>query len=57
MAGKALEIHPSALDDLKSSLGWYLERSDTAAVEFSAEVDRAVARRSPKAERKAGAAG
>ena len=44
MAGKALEIHPSALDDLKSSLGWYLERSDTAAVEFSAEVDTAVAR-------------
>ena len=44
MAAKALEIHPPALSDLKLSLGWYLERSEKAAVEFTVEVDRAVAR-------------
>ena len=43
MAAKALEIHPSALSDLKSAIGWYLERSEPAAVEFAAEMDRAVA--------------
>lgn len=43
MAAKALEIHPSALYDLKSAIGWYLERSEPAAVEFAAEMDRAVA--------------
>lgn len=43
MAAKALEIHPSALSDLKSAIAWYLERSEPAAVEFVAEVDRAVA--------------
>jgi toxin ParE1/3/4 len=43
MVAKALEIHPSALSDLKSSISWYLERSEPAAVEFASEVDRAVA--------------
>lgn len=43
MAAKALEIHPSALSDLKSAISWYLERSEPAAIEFAAEVDRAVA--------------
>jgi toxin ParE1/3/4 len=43
MAAKALEIHPSALSDLKSAIGWYLERSEPAAIEFAAEMDRAVA--------------
>jgi len=43
MAAKALEIHPSALSDLKSAIAWYLERSEPAAVEFAAEMDRAVA--------------
>ncbi len=42
MAAKALEIHPSALSDLKSALGWDLERNETAAVNFAAEIDRAV---------------
>ncbi|PYV97360.1 MAG: hypothetical protein DMG89_14935 [Acidobacteria bacterium] len=43
MAVKAPEIHPSALSDLKSAISWYLERSEPAAIEFAAEVDRAVA--------------
>ena len=43
MAVKAREIHPSALSDLKSAISWYLERSEPAAIEFAAEVDRAVA--------------
>ncbi len=43
MDAKALEIHPSALSDLKSAIAWCLERSEPAAVEFAAEVDRAVA--------------
>jgi len=30
MAAKALEIHPSALSDLKSAISWYLERSEPA---------------------------
>ena len=42
MAAKPLEIHPSALSDLKSALVWYLERSETAAAKFADEVDRAV---------------
>ena len=43
MVAKALEIHPSALSDLKSAVSWYLERSEPAAVELAAEVDRGVA--------------
>ncbi len=42
MAAKPLEIHPSALFDLKSAVDWYLERSETAAAKFADEVDRAV---------------
>jgi toxin ParE1/3/4 len=42
MAAKPLEIHPSALSDLKSALGWYLDRSETVAAKFADEVDRAV---------------
>ncbi len=42
MAAKALETHPSALAELKSALSWYLERNETAAVKFAAEVDRAI---------------
>jgi len=42
MAVKALEIHPSALSDLKSAIAWYLDRSQPTAVEFAAEVDRAM---------------
>jgi hypothetical protein len=42
MAAKALEIHPSALADLKSAVTWYLKHSEIAASKFVAEVDRAV---------------
>jgi len=42
MAVKPLEIHPSALAELKSALTWYLERNQTAAFKFSAELDRAM---------------
>lgn len=42
MAVKPLEIHPSALAELKSALTWYLERNQTAAVKFAAEVERAM---------------
>jgi plasmid stabilization system protein ParE len=42
MAAKALEIHPSALADLKSAVTWYLKHSETAAGKFIAEVDRAI---------------
>ena len=42
MATKALEIHPSALADLKSPVTWYLQHSETAVKKFVSEVDRAV---------------
>jgi len=43
VAGKRIEIHPAALSELKSAVEWYLERSEPAAQEFGAEVDRAIA--------------
>jgi toxin ParE1/3/4 len=42
MAAKPLEIHPSALEELKLALSWYLERNETAAFKFAAELDRAM---------------
>ncbi len=42
MAAKPLEIHPAALAELKAALAWYLERSETAALKFVAELDRAI---------------
>lgn len=42
MATKPLEIHPSALAELKSALSWYLERNQTAADKFAVELDRAM---------------
>lgn len=42
MAGKRLEIHPAALAELKSAVEWYLERSEPAAADFVAAVDRAI---------------
>jgi len=43
MADKPLEIHDDALAELKSALRWYLERSESAADGFVAEIDRAIA--------------
>jgi hypothetical protein len=42
MAAKPLQIHPAALAELKSAVAWYRERSHIAALNFVAELDRAV---------------
>jgi toxin ParE1/3/4 len=42
MADKFLEIHPAALEELNAAVAWYLERSESAAVDFVNEVDRAM---------------
>ena len=42
MAAKTLEIHPAALAELQSALRWYLERSQTAAANFVADIDEAI---------------
>ena len=42
MDDKPVHIHPAALAELKSALTWYFERSETAAVRFVAELDRAI---------------
>ena len=49
MAAKPLSIHPAALEEFKSALLWYLERSENAARNFADELDRAIAavRKSP----------
>ncbi|MGO9085855.1 MAG: type II toxin-antitoxin system RelE/ParE family toxin [Candidatus Sulfotelmatobacter sp.] len=42
MAAKPLQIHPAALAELKSAVAWYQQRSQTAALNFVAELDRAI---------------
>jgi plasmid stabilization system protein ParE len=42
MGAKRLNIHPAALEELKSALVWYLERSETAANNFAGELDTAI---------------
>jgi plasmid stabilization system protein ParE len=42
MAAKRLDIHPDALEEMKSALVWYLNRSETAAINFVSEFDHAV---------------
>jgi plasmid stabilization system protein ParE len=42
MAAKPIEIHNDGLAELKSALRWYLERSESAADGFIAEIDRAI---------------
>jgi plasmid stabilization system protein ParE len=42
MAVKPLDLHPEALEEWKSAVAWYLERNETAAVNFVAEVDQAI---------------
>jgi plasmid stabilization system protein ParE len=37
-----LDIHPSALAELKSAISWYLEQNETTANKFVAAVDRAI---------------
>jgi plasmid stabilization system protein ParE len=42
MAVESLDIHPSALAELKSAISWYLEQNEATANKFVAEVDRAI---------------
>jgi len=42
MADKRLDIHPAALEELKRAVSWYVERTETAAIKFVAEIDKAV---------------
>jgi plasmid stabilization system protein ParE len=42
MVAKAIEIHSSALAELKSAMLWYMERNEVAAHNFAAEIDRAL---------------
>ena len=42
MVAKPLDIHPAALAELKAAVSWYLEQNESAAINFSAEVDQAV---------------
>lgn len=42
MVAEPLDIHPSALAELKSAITWYLERNEAAAVKFTAEIDHAI---------------
>jgi len=44
MAVKPLDLHPAALAELKSAVAWYLEKNETAALNFVAELDRAIDR-------------
>jgi len=42
MAAKPLELHPEALAEWKAAVTWYLERNETAAGNFVAELDQAI---------------
>jgi toxin ParE1/3/4 len=42
MAARRLDIHPAALAELKSAVVWYQSQNQTAAINFVAELDRAV---------------
>ena len=42
MSAKSLELHPEALEELISAVSWYMQRSESAALKFAAEVDKAM---------------
>ena len=42
MGAKPLEIHPEALAEFKAAVVWYVDKSDSAAVNFVAEIDNAI---------------
>jgi hypothetical protein len=42
MGAKPLDLHPEAFEEWKSAVAWYLERNETAAMNFVAEVDQAI---------------
>lgn len=41
MSGKRVKFHEGATADVKGAVGWYLERSDKAALDFVQELKRA----------------
>lgn len=43
-SARSVSFHPEARAELLSATDWYLERSHTAAAEFSAEIDHALER-------------
>jgi plasmid stabilization system protein ParE len=42
MAAKPPDIHPAALEELRSAVSWYLDQNETAAIKFIAEIDHAI---------------
>lgn len=42
MAAKPVHIFPSALEELKSAINWYMQRSPDAAQKFADEVDHSI---------------
>ena len=42
MAAKPLEIHPEALAEFKAGVAWHLDKSQSAGVNFVAEIDNAI---------------
>jgi plasmid stabilization system protein ParE len=40
VTGRALRIHPAALEEAEAALAWYAERSQRAAEMFMDELDR-----------------
>jgi len=40
MADKSLEIHPETLTEFKTGVVWYLDKSQSAVVNFMPEIDR-----------------
>lgn len=43
-SARSVSFHPAARTEILSATDWYLERSLTAATEFNAEIDHALAR-------------
>jgi toxin ParE1/3/4 len=42
MAAKPLDIHPEALEELKSATRWYMDRNPGAASKFVAEIENSL---------------
>ncbi len=42
MASKAIEFHAEASLEFEAAFEWYLERSESVASRFAAEIDRAI---------------
>jgi plasmid stabilization system protein ParE len=42
MIAKQLEIHPAVVEEMKRALHWYFQRSESAALNLRAELERAL---------------